>query len=76
MRNISERLKCPKCNSTKLEYWQDIIRTEYYEIDDSGNYDTNNKPSITTDSGITEAYGYRCLECDCMWNAISGIILN
>lgn len=76
MRNISERLKCPKCNSTKLEYWQDIIRTEYYEIDDSGNYDTNNKPSRTADSGITEAYGYKCLECDCMWNAISGIILN
>ena len=76
MKNVSDRIKCPRCNSTKLEYWQDILRTEYYQIDENGDYDTTDKPSRITDSGVTEAYGYRCLKCDCMWNAISGIILN
>lgn len=71
------RPKCPKCGSTNLYGWAEYISTYYYRLDKDGDYDINkDSPAMTFIDGYNGVSGYRCKDCDCMWNSMSGIILN
>lgn len=72
-----EKVKCLKCGSTNLYAWVEHTSTYYYRLDKDGDYDINkDTPVMTFQDGTTGAHGYRCKDCDCMWNSISGNILN
>lgn len=71
---MDENAKCPKCGSYNLDYWDEQITTRYFRIKNNG--DISGKPYNISDCSTTGASGYRCNKCGCMWNSISGNILN
>lgn len=74
---MNDEIKCPKCGSKKLYAWVEQIVTCYYNVDKNGDYDIHKDiPRMEFRDGYTGASGYRCKDCDCKWNSISGNILN
>lgn len=72
-----ERPKCPKCGNTNLYAWVEGTIIQYYNLDKNGDYDIDKDKSVMElRDGYTGAHGYRCKDCDCMWNSISGYTLN
>ena len=72
-----KRPKCPKCGSTSLYGWIEIIETNYYNLDKDGNYSVDKDDAVikSGDCGYG-ADGYQCKKCGCKWNAMSGYILS
>lgn len=72
-----ERPKCPKCGSTNLYGWAEHISTFYYRTDKNGDFNIEKEsPVMTFIDGYNGISGYKCKDCGCMWNSLSGKILN